>query len=201
MAPRVQAPGRLTVGRVLGQRFYARPTLDVARRLIGCSLVFDSGRGRRSGRIVETEAYVGQTDRACHASRGRTPRTEVMFGPPGHAYVFLVYGMHHCLNVVTEAEGFPAAVLIRAVEPRAGIAEENASGPGRLCRVLGIDLDLNRTDVTGPPLWIEARSGRAPRVTTTPRVGVDYAGSWAGKPWRFLDADSPAVSRPRESIG
>ncbi|MEK6606151.1 MAG: DNA-3-methyladenine glycosylase, partial [Myxococcota bacterium] len=135
----------------LGREFYERPTLAVARDLLGCVLVHEAGGVRRAGRIVEVEAYVGQDDRACHAARGRTRRTEVMFGPPGRAYVFLVYGMHHCLNVVTEREGFPAAVLLRALEPLdlpEGI-DGSASGPGRLCRAMAVDRRMNGADLTG----------------------------------------------------
>lgn len=180
----------------LDRAFYDRPTLRVARALIGCILVHDVGGVTRRGRIVETEAYVGTGDRACHASKGRTKRTEVMFGPPGHAYVYLIYGMYHCLNVVTETDGRAAAVLIRAVEPLDGISGENASGPGRLCRVFGVDRSRDRADMTAPPLFVTERVGR-PRIATSPRIGVGYAGTWAKKPWRFFDATSAAVSRPR----
>jgi DNA-3-methyladenine glycosylase len=182
--------------RRLTRSFYNRATLDVARDLIGCVLVHVTPTGRLAARIVETEAYVGPDDRASHASRGRTPRTEIMFGVPGHAYIYLVYGMHHCLNVVTEPEGFPAAVLIRAAEPLGALAGENASGPGRLCRLFGIDRRLDGCDMTRPPLFIAARDGRTPTIATSPRVGVAYAGAWAGKPWRFYAVDSAAVSRP-----
>ena len=183
----------------LPHEFYARPTLAVARELLGCWLVHELPDGRREGRIVETEAYVGPDDLASHASRGRTARTEVMFGPPGHAYVYLIYGMHHCLNVVTEAVGFPAAVLLRALEPGLGLTLA-ANGPGRLCRALGIDRRHNGQDLVAGPLWI-GRRGHPPseeRIVAVPRVGVDYAGTWAERPWRFFLADSPAVSvRPR----
>jgi DNA-3-methyladenine glycosylase len=155
---------------------------------------------RRVGRIVETEAYVGSEDLACHASKGRTPRTAVMFGPPGYAYVYLIYGMYHCLNAVTEREGFAAAVLIRAVEPLAGI-EGRTDGPGRLCRAMGIDRALNGADLTGDRLFITAgdRSARRPvppdLVESGPRVGVDYAGEWVLKPWRFWLKGNRWVSR------
>jgi DNA-3-methyladenine glycosylase len=146
---------------------------------------------------VETEAYVGPDDLASHASRGRTARTEIMFGPPGRAYVYLVYGMHHCLNLVTEQEGYPAAVLVRALEP-IGELPGPTSGPGRLCRALGIDRSLNGVDVTGPgPLRVVAGPPPDPgAVVATRRIGVDYAGDWAGRPWRFLVAGNPCVSRP-----
>ncbi len=166
----------------------------MALALLGAYLVHDGPRGRQVGRIVETEAYVGLPDRASHASRGRTPRTEVMFGPPGYAYVYLVYGMYCCLNVVTEDEGYPAAVLIRALEPCAGI-DAPTSGPGRLCRALAIDRRYDRADLTAPPLYLAAGARPAGPVLAGPRVGVPYAGPWALKPWRFYLRDSPWVSR------
>ncbi len=169
---------------ILTRAYFNRPTLQVARSLLGKYLVRDNGDGRIAGKIVEVEAYVGPEDRASHASRGRTPRTEVMFGPPGVAYVYLIYGLHHCMNVVTEREGFPAAVLIRAVELDSGLVD----GPGRVCRVLQIDRSLNRLDLTqGRVLWIEDRGHRVPRarIATYPRIGVAYAGEWAAMPWRF----------------
>jgi DNA-3-methyladenine glycosylase len=137
-----------------------------------------------AGKIVEVEAYIGPQDKACHASKGRTQRTDVMFGPGGVAYVYLIYGMYHCLNVVTEREEFPSAVLIRAIE----INGELIDGPGRLCRALQIDRRLNRADLTtGESLWFEDRGTLVERgaVRAHPRVGVDYAGEWAKKPWRF----------------
>ena len=181
----------------LSRRFFAHPALEVARDLIGCTLVYERAGERLAGRIVETEAYVGPEDLACHASRGRTKRTDVMFGPAGHAYVYLVYGMHDMLNVVTDRPGHPAAVLIRAVEPEGSISAENASGPGRLCRVFGIDRELDGVDMTAPPLRIARRRGAVPRIETSPRIGVDYAGEWAQRPFRFYDAESSAVSGPK----
>jgi DNA-3-methyladenine glycosylase len=135
-------------------------------------------------KIIEVEAYIGLKDKACHASKGRTARTDVMFGPAGVAYVYLIYGMYHCLNVVTEREEFPAAVLIRAVE----IEGELIDGPGRLCRVLDVDRSLHRLDLTvGRSLWFEDRGVDPPRgrVGRFPRIGVEYAGEWAKKLWRF----------------
>ncbi len=180
---------------VLPSAFYDRPTLTVARELLGCWLVHELPDGRREGRVVETEAYVGPEDRASHASRGRTARTSVMFGEAGNAYVYLIYGMHHCLNVVTEAEGYPAAVLIRALEPGHGVTLAT-NGPGRLCRALGIDRSLNGADLTAGLLRIESRGDRPPadQISTSPRIGVDYAGAWAERPWRFFLAASPSVS-------
>jgi len=180
--------------RKLPRSFYARETLTVARELLGLHLVhFVSGR-RRVGRIVETEAYRGPKDLAAHSSRGRTKRTEVMFGPPGHAYIYLIYGVWDCFNVVTAADGVPHAVLIRALEPITGV-DETTHGPGLLCRALGIDRSLHGTDLTGGELWIENPAAyRKPRIARATRIGVDYAGDWAGKPWRFFDKDSPYVS-------
>ena len=183
--------------RALGREFYARRTLEVARDLLGCVLVH-RGRGfLRAGRIVEVEAYIGERDRACHASRGRTRRTEPMFGPPGHAYVYLVYGVHHCMNVVTEADGFPAAVLLRALEPIVGL-RDSASGPGRLCRAMGIDLRHNRADLTADRLFV-CEGDPPARIARSTRIGVGYAGVWANKPWRLFVPGHPAVSRPRRS--
>jgi len=191
----------------LPRSFYERPTLVVARELLGKILVHDSAAGTASGRIVETEAYVGPDDLACHASRGRTPRTDVMFGPPGRAYIYFIYGMYYCLNAVTEGEGYPAAVLIRAIEPLTGIDlmrarrhktrrdRELANGPGKLCLALSIDRDLNRADLTSGPLRIEDDGSPRPRVETSPRIGVGYAGEWAAKPWRFTVKGSTFVSK------
>jgi len=174
----------------------------VARELLGAVLVRRTQKDTLRARIVETEAYVGQHDLACHAARGLTERTAVMFGPPGRAYVYLVYGMHDMLNVVTAGEGDPQAVLIRACEPNSGDAEraggavERMDGPGRLTKALLVTRDLNGHDLNRPPLWIEAGSP-PPRVEVGPRVGVDYAAEWADAPLRFFDADSQAVSRSR----
>jgi len=171
-------------GIILPASFYARPTLRVARALLGKYLVRETSAGSLAGRIVEVEAYMGPEDRASHASRGRTKRTEVMFGPPGLAYVYMIYGMYHCLNVVTERIDYPAAVLIRAVEDEAGLAD----GPGRVCRLFEIDRRLNYHDLTsGKALWIEDRGVHVRRnqIGAFPRVGVAYAGPWAAKPWRF----------------
>ncbi len=166
--------------------FYERETIVVARDLLGTFLVRQAGDTVQIGRIVETEAYLGVHDKASHSSRGRTPRTRTMFGPPGHAYVYLVYGMHCCLNAVTEPEGNACAVLIRAVDPVHGIASR-CDGPGRLCRVLGIDRGLNGQPLTSPALWIAPRlPGPVPRIVRRPRVGVDYAGAWARRLLRFM---------------
>ncbi len=178
----------------LTRTFYSGSTLSIARSLIGMHLVHRIGTQSRRGRIVETEAYLGPSDQAAHSARGRTPRTEVMFGPPGHAYVYLIYGLWYCLNVVTGAEGVPHAVLLRALEPIEGLTGR-ACGPGLLCRALGIDRQHNGLDLCADRLWIERPEvRRRVRIRCSERIGVDYAGAWAKRPWRFFDADSPFVS-------
>ena len=167
----------------------------MARELIGMHLVHRDGRQLRRGRIVETEAYLGPADLAAHSARGRTPRTQVMYGPPGHAYVYFIYGFWNCLNVVTSAVGTPHAVLLRALEPVAGVRERTC-GPGLLTRALHIDRGLNGADLLGDTLWLERAPPKAPRpkLARATRIGVDYAGTWASKPWRFYDAASAYVS-------
>jgi len=193
----------------LPRSFYSRSTLDVANDLLGKVLIRRLGRRKLAGRIVETEAYVGPHDLACHASKGHTPRTAVMFGPPGFAYVYMIYGFYFCLNVVTEPEGYPAAVLIRAVEPLEGVDlmkklrshpvrhTNIASGPGKLCMAMSIDKQLNGADLLGTTIWIEDRNIDRGAILTSPRVGVDYAGEYKDKPWRFFVDGSPHVSRVR----
>ena len=185
----------------LTRDFYARPTLRVARELIGMHLVHDDGRTRRTGRIVETEAYCGPQDLAAHSARGRTARTSVMFGPPGHAYVYLIYGMWNCLNIVTAAKGKPHAVLLRALGPVENL-DEPSWGPGLLCRAMCIDRRLNAADLCGGTLWLErpGPGAPAPRIVRATRIGVDYAGDWARRPWRFFDRDSPYVSTLTASV-
>jgi len=158
-------------------------------------LVHAQGGRVQRARIVETEAYLGPRDLAAHSARGRTPRTAVMYGPPGHAYVYFIYGFWNCLNVVTGAPGIPQAVLLRALEPIAQVTDRT-SGPGLLCRALGIDRRLNGQDLLGNVLWLEhaPRGAAPPRLVRTTRIGVDYAGAWALKRWRFYDAASPDVS-------
>ena len=189
-------------------RFYARPTQEVARRLLGRILVSDvGGRARRTaGRIVEVEAYVGPHDPACHAyGHRRTARTEPLYGPPGTAYVYFTYGMHWCLNAVTELADYPAAVLIRALEPLAGLETMRrrrgdvpdrllCAGPARLCEALGVTGALNGLSLQRSPLQI-VKNGMAPRrtaVITGPRIGITRATDW---PLRFYLKDSPWVSR------
>ena len=177
----------------LPRSFFARPASEVARELLGCVLVHDDSGVRRAGRIVETEAYVGPQDLACHASKGRTARTDVMFGPPAHAYIYLIYGMYDCFNVVTDREGFPAAVLVRALSPLEGCLGDT-DGPGKLCRALAITRVENRTDLTiGRAIWIE-RGAPPLRTKKGPRVGVDYAGPWKSRHLRFWIVDDPWVS-------
>ncbi len=177
----------------LPRTFFARPAVDVARALLGCVLVHEDRGVRRAGTIVETEAYVGPHDLACHASKGRTARTDPMFGPAGHAYVYLIYGMYDCFNVVTDAEGYPSAVLVRALSPLEGCLGDT-DGPGKLCRALTITRVHNRADLTiRGSVWIEP--GPPPlRTKRGPRVGVDYAGHWKNRHLRFWIKDDPWVS-------
>jgi DNA-3-methyladenine glycosylase len=185
---------------ILSREFYARPAVEVARDCLGKILV----HGRVAGRIVETEAYLGVDDRAAHAWRGVTDRTRVLFGPPGHAYVYFIYGMYECLNFVAEEEGKAGAVLIRAVEPLVGIAvmqrrrprakrtEDLASGPGKLTLALGITRKQNGVDLTRGSLHVRRWREEAPHVIeVTPRVGITHCADW---PLRFLIAGNRFVS-------
>jgi len=200
----------------LAHPFFDRPTLDVAPDLLGKVVVRRLGNETLAGRIVETEAYLDHPDMASHASRKNPKRAQIMFGPPGFAYVYQVYGMYFCLNLVAEREGVAGAVLVRAAEPVEGIdaikrlrkrpmPERNlTSGPSKLCQALGIDMAFNGVDLCGDELWVEDRGLPRGEVCTGPRVGVDYAGEWALKPWRFWEAGSPFVSkapRPRARRG
>ncbi len=203
----------------LDHAFFAADPVTVARALVGAVLEVTGADGSAcSGRLVEVEAYGGPDDPASHAAGGPTPRSAIMFGPPGHAYVYFVYGMHHCLNFVTGPDGVAGAVLVRALEPlrgrdamarRRGLAtaraadRELAAGPGRLAQALGIDLAWNGLPVVprgrapaGAPGRLRLRAaadGDARRVVASPRIGVRRA---AEVPWRFCDADSPCLSRP-----
>jgi len=193
----------------LDRDFFARDTLTVARELLGQRLVRMVDGERLSGRIVEVEAYIGEKDRASHARSGRTARNEAMYGPAGHAYVYFIYGMHHCLNVVTEAPGFPAAVLLRALEPveglermrelRGGVRERPlTSGPARLCQALAIGRALNGADLcaSGAILFVEAADGvQDAHIQAGPRVGVRGDDAALQAPWRFFLQGSPYVSR------
>jgi len=195
---------------VLSRDFYERPTLDVASALIGKVLVHDSPAGRAAGVIVETEAYIGEADPACHAAPGPTTRNAPLYGPPGIAYVYLNYGIHYLVNAVTESEGWPAAVLIRALEPFEGEAlmrrrrargtgrsardfttAELCRGPGNLTRALGIDLRQNLSDLTGSALRIEDRRLPARDVAWTPRIGITVG---VESEWRCVAVGSEAVS-------
>jgi DNA-3-methyladenine glycosylase len=181
--------------RKLPRAFYDRDTTAVARDLLGKYLVHISRGVERIGRIVETEAYLGPHDLAAHSARGLTERTQVMFGPPGHAYVYMIYGMYFCMNVVTEREGHASAVLLRAVEPVTNI-EERTQGPGLLCRAMRIDKRLNGYDLTGNNFYIAAPGKSEPMVIVKrPRVGVDYAGHWARRHLRFYIKGNPFVSK------
>lgn len=180
----------------LPRSFYDRDTILVARELLGKQLVHISRGVERIGRIVEVEAYLGPHDLAAHSARGLTARTKVMFGPPGHAYVYLIYGMYHCLNVVTERAGHASAVLLRAVEPVKNVAGRT-QGPGLLCRAMHIDLRLNGHDLLSDDLHIAApRKSEPLAIVKRPRVGVDYAGHWAKRHLRFYLKGNPFVSRP-----
>ena len=192
----------------LGRDFYQRSTLMVARELLGKRLVRVVDGQRISGLIVEVEAYISEDDAACHAARGRTPRNKAMYGPPGTAYVYFIYGMHHCLNAVTEEEGFPAAVLIRALEPLEGLEimrhyrpgkpdSELTNGPAKLCQALAIDRDFNRVDLcTSKVLFIEeGRMVAQEEIGTSPRIGIKADELAMSVPWRFYLQGNAFVSR------
>lgn len=180
----------------LPRSFYDRDTKLVARELLGKHLVHVTPGGTRIGRIVEVEAYLGEHDLAAHSSKGRTERTKIMFGPPGHSYVYLIYGMHHCMNVVTEGEGHASAVLLRALEPVQALLG-SAKGPGLLCRAMEIDRRLNGHDLLNGNFFI-TDPGLDPsiRIVKRPRIGVDYAKHWAKRHLRFYIKGSPFVSKP-----
>jgi DNA-3-methyladenine glycosylase len=183
-------------GAKLPRAFYARDTRAVARGLLGKVLVHRDGGLLRAARIVETEAYHGPDDLASHARAGPTARAGIMFGPPGVAYVYLIYGRSHCMNVVTGPEGFPSAVLIRGAEPVAACLH-TTRGPGNLCRALGIRRDQdNGRDLLGDDLFLVDDGGRVGRIVSGPRINVAYAGRWAGRPWRWAVAGNPWVTRP-----
>lgn len=208
-------------GHVLPPSFYDRPTLEVARDLLGKVLVHRALDGLASGMIVEAEAYIGESDPACHAAPGPSPRNEPLYGEPGHAYVYFNYGVHYLVNAVTERRGFPAAVLIRALEPLDGVPlmrrrrdairrpvaravplHDLCRGPGNLARALGITLDRNRADLTraarrsGAGLWIEDRGLEIDQVGWTPRIGIKVGTELV---WRCFVTASPSVSGRRSS--
>jgi len=181
----------------LPRAFYDRDTVTVARELLGKHLVHRVNGAELIGRIVEVEAYVGPHDLASHSSRGLTERTKVMFGPPGYTYVYLIYGVHHCMNVVTDREGHGAAVLLRALEPVSKL-EGRTCGPGLLCRAMNIDRRLDAHDLLGDDFFIAAPSTTDKRaIAKSPRIGVDYARHWAKRHLRFYLRGSPYVSQHR----
>jgi DNA-3-methyladenine glycosylase len=196
---------------ILKRSFYNRPTLDVARDLIGKVLVHETRAGIASGVIVEAEAYIGESDPACHAAPGPTRRNEPLYGPPGIAYVYLNYGIHYLVNAVTEAEGWPAAVLIRALEPQDGVAlmrkrrgktaETNVydlcRGPGNLTKALGITLSQNRLDLTGSALRIEDQRLPKRQVAWSRRIGINVG---IEQEWRVVALGSRALSGKRSRI-
>ncbi len=191
-------------GRKLGLPFYQQRGEGLARSLIGKVLVHRVGGEELRGRIVETEAYLGPSDLASHSSKGRTKRTEIMFGRAGHAYVYFIYGMYEMFNIVAGQTGGAHAVLVRAAEPLDGW-EADLSGPGKLATRFGILRSDNGADLTGEKLFLLDR-GERPEIAVSPRIGIDYAGDWVDKPLRFFDASSDAVSgrrkgktRPRNS--
>ena len=200
----------------LQRAFYDRPTLDVAADLIGKVLVHQRRGARTSGRIVEVEAYIGESDPACHAAPGPTTRNQPLYGPPGFAYVYLNYGIHALVNVVTEREGNPAAVLIRALEPVEGIptmrrrraaavkgrrsggsaldVHDLCRGPGNLTMAMGITLAENRLDLLGERLFVEDDGGRPEQIVWAPRIGISVG---TDRPWRAFLAAHPSVSAVR----
>src|SRR5262245_39222104 len=209
---RVVRPVRnVRVVRVLPHSFYARPTLKVAEDLLGKVLVHRLRQGTTSGVIVETEAYIGEDDPACHASFGRTERSDPLFGPPGFAYVYLNYGVHYMMNAVTEADGYPGAVLIRALQPLDGVElmkkrrapggrgideHDLCRGPGNLTKALGITIKDNRLDLTTSKLTIEDRGISVGEIATGRRIGIRVA---VERPWRYWVEGHRSVSVHRSS--
>ncbi len=192
----------------LSREFYLQDTLTVARDLLGKSLTFVREGIRLSGMIVETEAYLGEIDLACHSSKGRTRRTEVMYGEAGHAYVYLIYGIHELFNVVTRPKGHPEAVLIRALEPLESLevmksnyppkntGQKLCNGPGKLTKALGITRKYNGHDLLNDPLWIEPyKTIRPEEIVASKRIGLKCAKEWQDKDYRFHIKSSPFVSK------
>jgi DNA-3-methyladenine glycosylase len=191
----------------LPREFYIRPTLDVANDLIGKYLIYRKGKNLLSVRLVEVEAYIGEDDPACHAAVGKTKRNEIMYGIGGFSYIYFIYGMYYCLNVVTENEGFPAAVLLRGAEPIDGMklirqnyrsADHNrlTNGPGKICRALGLTRKENGLDLTGNILYLEDRGYRPKRIEKSERIGIQKG---KDKKWRFFEAGSRYVSGLRQN--
>ncbi|MEW5795983.1 MAG: DNA-3-methyladenine glycosylase [Candidatus Zixiibacteriota bacterium] len=194
------------MNRKLPRSFYNRPTLQVARELLGKIISYRSRRGMLSGRIVEVEAYIGEDDPACHAAPGPTKRNQIMYGKAGFSYIYFIYGMYYCFNVVTERAGFPAAVLVRAAEPLNGIhiMREHSprsrpsailSGPGKFCRSFGLTTRQSGVDLTGPELFLCDDGSDAGEIIVTRRIGINKGDTL---PYRFFVAGSEAVSGPRE---
>lgn len=196
----------------LTRNFYGRATLEVCRDCVGKYIVYESPRGRLSSRIVEVEAYISENDPACHAAPGMRSRNQCLWGKPGIAYIYKIYGYYYCLNFVTEREGFPAAVLLRAAEPVEGIdiMRHNTptkiadalllSGPGRFCRAYGLTLEQNGWDMADrrSMLFLEDHHEAMADVAESPRIGITKAVDW---PWRFYDKNSPSVSGPASMRG
>ena len=193
---------------MLTRSFYQNPTLDVAKNLLGKTLIRQTNNHCYVARIIETEAYIGKDDSACHASKGLTPRTQVMFGEAGCAYIYFVYGMHYMFNIVTEAKDYPAAVLIRAIEPlenieqmiinRKGQNRNIGNGPAKLCQALEIDKSLNGLDLTkGQALWLEDADCVNPQnIVARPRIGIDYADKRDREAlWRFYIKTNRHISK------
>lgn len=199
-------PEKIDLRRSLPLEYFFRPTLRVARDLIWQYLVVKEGRALLAGRIVETEAYIGRRDPACHGARGKTPSNTVMFGPPGFGYVYFTYGNHFMLNFVTEKDDFPAAVLVRALEPmrgltrmtkRRGVDDEQrlCKGPGNLTSALGIDRSFNGLPLVGDRLWVCPAVDSQPTISRSGRIGVNEG---SDKPWRFFVKGHPCVSVYRQ---
>jgi DNA-3-methyladenine glycosylase len=187
-------PETVPSGKILDPGFFDRETVTVARDLLGKVLVREVDGRRLWGRLVEVEAYLGPDDLASHSAGGRrSPRNEVMYGAPGHAYVYFTYGMHHCLNFVTRRAGMPQAVLVRALEPGPGVGR--CGGPGLVCRALDIDREQNGIALAPPQLYLLDDGAPRRRVIATPRIGIFNSGDWQERPLRFC-WDSPDLSRP-----
>lgn len=192
----------------LGRDFYERATLEVAKELLGKYMVHETQEGRTIGKIIEAEAYIGFGDAACHAYNGKyTGRTKVMFGKGGHAYIYLIYGMYYCMNIVTNQETYPEAVLIRALEPVDGldlmkkrrsteVIRNLCSGPGKLCQAMGITKAQNEMDLCGDSMYLLSGEEILPgEIAATPRINIDYAKEAREYPWRFIVKDSPFLSK------
>jgi len=187
----------------LGRNFYLRPTLDIAHDLIGKYLVYKKNLNLLSARLVEVEAYIGEEDPACHAAVGKTKRNAIMYGPGGFSYVYFIYGMYYCLNVVTEDENSPAAVLIRAAEPLDGIEIMRkrfahnphnllTNGPAKLCKAFGLTREHNGLDLVGETLYLEDRGYKPSKIMQSNRIGIKKG---VDKKWRFFETASAYVSR------